>query len=97
MILVSREEVSQAAIDELHRLLVWWSVWIANYLSKDAHQSGFQNLLLDGWWLEFWEIIVLAAGDVERNPGPRQITSKLRKYRYLYDLILLRHNRTSTL
>jgi flagellar motility protein MotE (MotC chaperone) len=41
-----------------------------------AHQDGFRNFLLDGWWLEFWEIILLAAGDVERNPGPRQITGE---------------------
>ena len=37
-------------------------------------RAGFKNLLLDGWWLEFWEIILLAAGDVERNPGPRRMT-----------------------
>ena len=28
------------------------------------------NLLLDGWWLEFWGLLLLAAGDIERNPGP---------------------------
>ena len=45
--------------------------------AEDAHQDGgFGNLFLDGWWLEFWEIVLLVAGDVERNPGPRQITDE---------------------
>ena len=48
--------------------------WLSVYLFKEGHRGGFRNLLLDGWWLEFWEIILLAAGDVERNPGPRQMT-----------------------
>ena len=43
---------------------------------EDAHQGGIRNLILDGWWLEFWEIILLAAGDVESNPGPRQIVDE---------------------
>ena len=40
------------------------------YLSVDGHQNTSNNLLLDGWWLEFWELVLLAAGDIERNPGP---------------------------
>ena len=45
------------------------------YLSEDGNRrGGFRNLLLDGWWLEFWEIILFVAGDVERNPGPRRVT-----------------------
>ena len=60
--------VSQEAIDCLLQLLL---LWLSAYLSEDARRGGFRNLLLDGWWLE---IILLAAGDVERNPGPRQIT-----------------------
>ena len=52
-------------------LLVLYAVYV-----EDAHQGGFRNSLLDGWWLEFWEIVLLAAGDVERNPGPRQITDE---------------------
>ena len=43
------------------------------YLSEADPQLGFRNRLLDGWWLEFWETILLAAGDVERNPGPRRM------------------------
>ena len=76
-ILKEDEDISQesAPVDRLHELLVWLS-WIASHLIEDAHRGGFRNLLLDGWWLEFWEIILLAAGDVERNPGPRQITGK---------------------
>jgi hypothetical protein len=54
----------------LHTLI---SFWLSVYLFQESHQRGFRNLLLDGWWLEFWEIILLAAGDVERNPGPRQL------------------------
>ena len=46
--------------------------WLIVYFSEGRNdQGGFRNLLLDGWWLEFWEIILLAAGNVERNPGPR--------------------------
>ena len=48
--------------------------WLSVYLCEESHRGGFRNLVLDGWWLEFWEIILLSAGDVERNPGPRQMT-----------------------
>ena len=65
--------ISQEEVDRLLRLFVWW---ISLYTTEDARRGGFRNLLLDGWWLEFWEIILLAAGDVERNPGPRQITDE---------------------
>ena len=76
-ILKEDEDISQEStpVDRLHELLVWLS-WITSHLIEDAHRGGFRNLLLDGWWLEFWEIILLVAGDVERNPGPRQITGK---------------------
>ena len=47
----------------LQQLLFWLDI-------LSSVSSGFRNLLLDGRWLEFWEIILLAAGDVERNPGP---------------------------
>ena len=57
-----------------YNLFVWL---VALYDEEDAaHQDVIRNLVLDGWWLEFWEIILLAAGDVERNPGPRQITDE---------------------
>ena len=70
------EEISQeAAVFQLLQLLVRL-LWVASFLIEDAHQGGFRNLLLDGWWLEFWEIILLAAGDVEKNPGPRQVTDE---------------------
>lgn len=49
-------------------------LWI-NLFTAAEGRGGFRNLL-DGWWLEFWEIILLAAGDVERNPGPKQITDE---------------------
>ena len=65
------EEDQMFSIDCLLRLLLWW---LSAYLSEDARRGGFRNLLLDGWWLEFWEIILLAAGDVERNPGPSPLT-----------------------
>ena len=69
------KEVSQEALECLLQTLVS-SFWLSVYLSEESHRGGFRNLLLDGWWLEFWEIILLAAGDVERNPGPRQITDE---------------------
>ena len=63
-------------VSYLDYLLVWLLVLYAVH-AEDAHEGGgFRNLILDGWWLEFWEIILLAAGDVERNPGPRQITDE---------------------
>ena len=40
------------------------------HLSENGSQSTSSDLLLDAWWLEFWELILLAAGDIERNPGP---------------------------
>ena len=71
---------------EAHRLLQLL-VWLFQvYLSEESHRGGLRNLLLDGWWLEFWEIILLAGGDVERNPGPRQITgeSAMRRIQIIY-------------
>ena len=59
----------------LYSLLVWVLTLYAVHV-EDVHEGGFRNLLLDGWWLEFWEIVLLAAGDVERNPGPRQVTDE---------------------
>ena len=58
----------------LQRLVQLFVCLLSICLSEDSQRGGFRNLLLDGWWLEFWEIILLAAGDVERNPGPRRIT-----------------------
>jgi hypothetical protein len=59
------------------QLLAWLLVLYAVHVEDAAHQGGgLRNLVLDGWWLEFWEIVLLAAGDVERNPGPRQITDE---------------------
>ena len=69
------KEVSQETSECLLQTLVSL-FWLSVYLSEEFHRGGFRNLLLDGWWLEFWEIILLAAGDVERNPGPRQITDE---------------------
>ena len=63
--------VSQEAVDNLLQLFVRL---LRLYTAENDHRGGFRNLLLDGWWLEFWEIILLAAGDVERHPGPGQIT-----------------------
>ena len=61
----------------LDGLLVWLLVLCAVHVEDASHQGGgFRNLILDGWWLEFWEIVLLAAGDVESNPGPRQITDE---------------------
>ena len=59
-------------LDHLVQLLV---LWVEGYLSEDGCQGTSNDLLLDAWWLEFWELILLAAGDIERNPGP--ITGKL--------------------
>ena len=59
----------------LQRLLLlvlfmcFWSMFMS--------QGGFKNPLLDGGWLEFWQIILLAAGDVERNPGPTFMTGNI--------------------
>ena len=63
------KDISFPGILEPHEL-----VMVFVYLSEGGWQGGFRNLLLDGWWLEFWEIILFVAGDVERNPGPRQMT-----------------------
>ena len=60
----------------LQRLLLLFMCLLSICLSEDSQRGGFRNLLLDGWWLEFWEIILLAAGDVERNPGPTFMTGK---------------------
>ena len=65
--------VSQEAVDNLLQLFVRL---LRLYTAENDHRGGFRNLLLDGWWLEFWEIILLAAGDVERHPGPGQITDE---------------------
>ena len=72
------QEDKEISLEELEYLLqtLLSSFWLSVYLSEESHQGGFRNLLLDGWWLEFWEIILLAAGDVEKNPGPRQITDE---------------------
>ena len=56
-------------------------------LSLGTTRGGFRNLLLDGWWLEFWEIILLAAGDVERNPGPTFMTGKYNIGHCIYSLV----------
>ena len=61
----------------LQRLLLLFVCLLSIYLSEADPQGGFKNLLLDGWWLEFWEIILLAAGDVERNPGPTFMTGTI--------------------
>ena len=58
----------------LQRLVQLFVCLLSICLSEDSQRGGFRNLLLDGWWLEFWEIILLAAGDVERNPGPTFMT-----------------------
>ena len=64
------KDISFPGILEPHELVVLFV-----YLSEDGdRRGGFRNLLLDGWWLEFWEIILFVAGDVERNPGPRRMT-----------------------
>ena len=81
------EKATQEAVERLLQLLVW-SLWITNYLFESACCGGFGNLLLDAWWLEFWEIVLLVAGDVERNPGPRQITGKLMNFSNIASLIL---------
>ena len=60
----------------LQHLLLLFVCLLSIYLSVTDPQGGLRNLLLDGWWLEFWEIVLLAAGDVERNPGPRRMTGR---------------------
>lgn len=67
------EKAIQEAVDQLLQLLAWF-LWIEG--REGACCGGCGNLLLDVWWLEFWEIILLTAGDMERNPGPRRITGK---------------------
>ena len=61
--------------------------WLSVYHSK----GEFKNLLLDGRCLEFWEIILLAAGDVERNPGPRRMTGTIcaQLHRIRHTLLML--------
>ena len=56
-----------------HLLQLAVKLLTVNLSERGDCRGGFKNLLLDGWWLEFWEIILLADGDVERNPGPRRI------------------------
>ena len=65
----------------LQQLLLLFVCLLSIYFSEADPQGGFRNLLLDGWWLEFWEIILLAAGDVERNPGPRQMTGRTKDFK----------------
>ena len=55
-------------LEEYKHLLQQFVEWLMVYLSV------YGGLLLDAWWLEFWELVLLAAGDVERNPGPRRMT-----------------------
>jgi FtsZ-binding cell division protein ZapB len=72
-------EPQQQELEFLFRIAYFSSLleWLLTLCAvEDSHQGGLRNLILDGWWLEFWEIILLAAGDVERNPGPRQITDE---------------------
>ena len=38
--------------------------------------SSKKRLLLHDSWLEMWIIILSLACDVEKNPGPRQVTGK---------------------
>jgi hypothetical protein len=71
-----RQKIILLRVEYLESVLEWLLMHCAVHVEDAAHQGGFRNLLLDGWWLEFWEIVLLAAGDVERNPGPRQITDE---------------------
>ena len=64
----------KALLEAYKHILQLLIEWLSVYLCEEANRGGFRNLLLDGWWLEFWEIILLADGDVERNPGPRRMT-----------------------
>ena len=52
--------------------------------------SSKKRLLLHDGWLEMWAIILLLSSDVERNPGPRQITGKF-TFMYGYNTILHMH------
>ena len=50
--------------------------------------SSKKRLLLHDGWLEMWAIILLLSSDVERNPGPRQITGK---FTFMYDYNTIPH------
>ena len=56
------------------RAKLWELRFLCLLRTLSIDSGGSRNVLLDGWWLEFWEIILLAAGDVERNPGPTFMT-----------------------
>ena len=73
----SQRQLTVEEIACLSSLLVYQVLLVLCAVEDASRQGGgFRNFVLDGWWLEFWEIILLAAGDVERNPGPRQITDE---------------------
>ena len=69
-----REERLRLFLEHYKNLQQQLIAWLVIHLSEDDDRGSFRNLLLDGWWLEFWELILLMAGDVERNPGPRRMT-----------------------
>ena len=60
----------------LERLESWESEWLNGCLTGNGAPGGLRNLLLDGWWLEFWDVVLLTDGDVERNPGPRRLIGR---------------------
>ena len=72
---LEKQERLKRLLEEYKHLLQQLVEWLMVYLSEDGGRgSGLSHLLLDAWWLEFWELILLASGDVERNPGPRRMT-----------------------
>ena len=80
----------QGPLEAYKRLLQLLLEWLSVYLSEGGdRRGGFRNLLLDGWWLEFWEIILLAAGDVERNPGPRRMSGTDGEYAIVMILFIV--------
>ena len=60
--------------DYVHLLELILNNFTEFYKQHANKQDTYNRLLLEGRGLKYWKIILLAAGDVERNPGPRRLT-----------------------
>ena len=55
----------------------WCSASLTRCLLEFGHRGTSRNLLLDSKWLDAAIVkpLLLSAGDIENNPGPKQMTS----------------------
>ena len=73
-ILRSQLEYRGLLLFQLQQQLLFLCFLSICVFKSDPSDDIKNNVLLDEWWWKKWEIILLAAGDVERNPGPRRMT-----------------------